>query len=107
MSSSTYSLDERHRQLGLTHDEYARILDRLGRTPGDVELAMLSLMWSEHRGYKHSRRLLRRLPTEGRHVLLGPGENAGAVDVGDGLAGGFQVEAHTHPRAAARVPGAP
>ena len=65
MSSSTYSLEERHRQLGLTDDEYARILDRLGRAPNDVELAMLSLMWSEHCGYKHSRRLLRRLPDRG------------------------------------------
>ena len=61
MSSSTSSLEERHRQLGLTDGEYARILERLGRPPGDVELAMLSLMWSEHCGYKHSRRLLRRL----------------------------------------------
>src|SRR6201984_3845643 len=91
MSSGVYSLDERHRQLGLTDEEYVRILERLGRAPSDVELAMLSLMWSEHCGYKHSRRLLRRLPTEGRHLLLGPGENAGAVDVGGGLAVAFKV----------------
>ncbi len=106
MSSSTYSLDERHRQLGLTDEEYARILDRLGRAPGDVELAMLSLMWSEHCGYKHSRRLLRRLPTEGRHLLLGPGENAGAVDVGGGLAVAFKVESHNHPSAVEPFQGA-
>jgi phosphoribosylformylglycinamidine synthase subunit PurL len=106
MSSSTYSLDERHRQLGLTDDEYARILDRLGRTPNDVELAMLSLMWSEHCGYKHSRRLLRRLPTEGPHLLLGPGENAGAVDVGHGLAVAFKVESHNHPSAVEPFQGA-
>ncbi|MBV9803257.1 MAG: phosphoribosylformylglycinamidine synthase subunit PurL [Solirubrobacterales bacterium] len=106
MSSSTSSLEARHRQLGLTDDEYARILDRLGRTPGDVELAMLSLMWSEHCGYKHSRRLLRRLPTEGRHLLLGPGENAGAVDVGDGLAVAFKVESHNHPSAVEPFQGA-
>jgi phosphoribosylformylglycinamidine synthase II len=106
MSSSTYSLDERHRQLGLTDDEYARILDRLGRTPNDVELAMLSLMWSEHCGYKHSRRLLRRLPTEGPHLLLGPGENAGAVDVGGGLAVAFKVESHNHPSAVEPFQGA-
>ena len=106
MSSSTSSLDARHRQLGLTDDEYARIIDRLGRTPGDVELAMLSLMWSEHCGYKHSRRLLRRLPKEGPHVLLGPGENAGAVDVGGGLAVAFKVESHNHPSAVEPFQGA-
>jgi phosphoribosylformylglycinamidine synthase subunit PurL len=106
MSSSTYSLDQRHRQLGLTDDEYARILDRLGRAPNDVELAMLSLMWSEHCGYKHSRRLLRRLPTEGPHLLLGPGENAGAVDVGGGLAVAFKVESHNHPSAVEPFQGA-
>ncbi len=106
MSSSTSSLEARHRQLGLTDDEYARILDRLGRTPGDVELAMLSLMWSEHCGYKHSKRLLRRLPSEGPHLLLGPGENAGAVDVGGGLAVAFKVESHNHPSAVEPFQGA-
>jgi len=99
-------LEERHRQLGLTDDEYARILERLGRAPNDVELAMLSLMWSEHCGYKHSRRLLRRLPTEGPHLLLGPGENAGAVDVGGGLAVAFKVESHNHPSAVEPFQGA-
>jgi phosphoribosylformylglycinamidine synthase len=106
MSSSTSSLESRHRQLGLTDDEYFRILDRLGRPPGDVELAMLSLMWSEHCGYKHSKRLLRRLPTEGPHLLLGPGENAGAVDVGGGLAVAFKVESHNHPSAVEPFQGA-
>jgi phosphoribosylformylglycinamidine synthase subunit PurL len=106
MSSSAFSLEERHRQLGLTDGEYARILERLGRAPNDVELAMLSLMWSEHCGYKHSRRLLRRLPTEGPHLLLGPGENAGAVDVGGGLAVAFKVESHNHPSAVEPFQGA-
>ncbi len=106
MSSSASSLEARHRQLGLTDDEYARILDRLGRVPGDVELAMLSLMWSEHCGYKHSKRLLRRLPSEGPHLLLGPGENAGAVDVGGGLAVAFKVESHNHPSAVEPFQGA-
>ena len=106
MSNSTSSLEERHRQLGLTDDEYARILERLGRAPDDVELAMLSLMWSEHCGYKHSRRLLRRLPKEGSHVLMGPGENAGAVDVGGGLAVAFKVESHNHPSAVEPFQGA-
>jgi phosphoribosylformylglycinamidine synthase subunit PurL len=106
MSSSTSSLEERHRQLGLTDGEYARILERLRRAPNDVELAMLSLMWSEHCGYKHSRRLLRRLPNEGPHVLMGPGENAGAVDVGGGLAVAFKVESHNHPSAVEPFQGA-
>jgi phosphoribosylformylglycinamidine synthase len=106
MSSTASSLEERHRQLGLTDEEYARILDRLGRAPGNVELAMLSLMWSEHCGYKHSRRLLRRLPTNGPHLLMGPGENAGAVDVGGGLAVAFKVESHNHPSAVEPFQGA-
>src|SRR5438132_7557753 len=67
---------------------------------------MLSLMWSEHCAYKHSKRLLRRLPIEGPHVLLGPGENAGAVDVGDGLAVAFKVESHNHPSAVEPFQGA-
>ncbi len=96
----------RHRELGLTDAEYALIVERLGREPGDVELAMLSLMWSEHCAYKHSKKLLRRLPTEGPHVLLGPGENAGAVDVGGGLAVAFKVESHNHPSAVEPFQGA-
>src|SRR6201995_3375241 len=96
----------RHRALGLTDHEYELILERLGREPNGVELAMLSLMWSEHCAYKHSRKLLRRLPTEGPHLLLGPGENAGAVDVGDGLAIAFKVESHNHPSAVEPFQGA-
>ncbi len=96
----------RHRQLGLTDDEYEQICLRLGREPGGVELAMFSLMWSEHCAYKHSRRLLRRLPKEGPHVLMGPGENAGAVDVGSGLAVAFKVESHNHPSAVEPFQGA-
>src|SRR5579884_1780176 len=103
---STSTSPSRHRQLGLTDHEYELIVERLEREPGDVELAMLSLMWSEHCAYKHSRRLLRRLPTQGRHVLLGPGENAGAVDVGDGLAVAFKVESHNHPSAVEPFQGA-
>ncbi len=96
----------RHRELGLTDDEYAQIVERLGREPNGVELAMFSLMWSEHCAYKHSRKLLRRLPTEGPHVVMGPGENAGAVDVGDGLAVAFKVESHNHPSAVEPFQGA-
>ncbi|HWD70585.1 MAG TPA: phosphoribosylformylglycinamidine synthase subunit PurL [Solirubrobacteraceae bacterium] len=96
----------RYRELGLTDNEYELIVDGLGREPGDVELAMLSLMWSEHCAYKHSKKLLRRLPTEGPHVLVGPGENAGAVDVGDNIAIAFKVESHNHPSAVEPFQGA-
>jgi phosphoribosylformylglycinamidine synthase len=104
--SSTASSSSRHRALGLTDYEYELILEQLGREPRDVELAMLSLMWSEHCAYKHSKKLLRRLPTEGPHVLMGPGENAGAVEVGDGLAVAFKVESHNHPSAVEPFQGA-
>jgi len=96
----------KYRELGLTDSEYGLIVDRLDREPNDVELAMLSLMWSEHCAYKHSKKLLRKLPTEGEHVLVGPGENAGAVDVGDGLAVAFKVESHNHPSAVEPFQGA-
>ena len=95
-----------YRALGLTDYEYDMIVAGLGREPDPVELAMLSLMWSEHCAYKHSKKLLRRLPTEGPHVLVGPGENAGAVDVGDGLAIAFKVESHNHPSAVEPFQGA-
>ena len=96
----------RHRELGLTDAEYELILDGLGREPSATELAMLSLMWSEHCAYKHSKKLLRRLPTEGPHVLMGPGENAGVVDVGGGLGVAFKVESHNHPSAVEPFQGA-
>jgi phosphoribosylformylglycinamidine synthase II len=106
MSATAHSSSSRHRELGLTDSEYELILQRLGRGPTDVELAMLSLMWSEHCAYKHSKRVLRRLPTEGPHVLMGPGENAGVVDVGGGLALAFKVESHNHPSAVEPFEGA-
>ncbi|HST55886.1 MAG TPA: phosphoribosylformylglycinamidine synthase subunit PurL [Solirubrobacteraceae bacterium] len=92
--------------LGLTRAEYALVCDKQARAPNQVELAMYSLMWSEHCAYKHSRKLLRTLPTEGPHVLMGPGENAGAVDVGGGLACAFKVESHNHPSAVEPFQGA-
>jgi phosphoribosylformylglycinamidine synthase len=76
------------------------------REPNHVELAIFSLMWSEHCGYKHSRKLLKSLPTEGPRVVMGPGENAGAVDVGGGLACAFKVESHNHPSAVEPFQGA-
>ena len=96
----------RHRELGLTDAEYELIVSKLEREPNEVELAVFSLMWSEHCGYKHSRRLLKTLPTEGPKLILGPGENAGAVAVGDGLACAFKVESHNHPSAVEPFQGA-
>jgi phosphoribosylformylglycinamidine synthase II len=96
----------RHRELGLTDAEYELIVSKLGREPNEVELAVFSLMWSEHCGYKHSRRLLKTLPVEGGRLILGPGENAGAVSVGDGLACAFKVESHNHPSAVEPFQGA-
>jgi phosphoribosylformylglycinamidine synthase len=96
----------KHRELGLTDHEYELITDGLGREPNDVELAMFSLLWSEHCAYKHSKKLLRRLPTEGPRVVMGPGENAGAVDVGGGWSVAFKVESHNHPSAVEPFQGA-
>jgi phosphoribosylformylglycinamidine synthase subunit PurL len=96
----------KHRELGLTDAEFELIVGKLGREPNDVELAMFSLLWSEHCAYKHSRKLLRRLPTEGERVVMGPGENAGAVDVGNGYAVAFKVESHNHPSAVEPFQGA-
>ena len=92
--------------LGLTRDEYALVVDKLGREPNEVELAMFSLLWSEHCAYKHSKKLLRTLPTEGDRLVMGPGENAGAVDVGGGWAVAFKVESHNHPSAVEPFQGA-
>jgi phosphoribosylformylglycinamidine synthase subunit PurL len=103
---SAGATDTRHRELGLTDAEYDAIVERLEREPNDLELAVFSLMWSEHCAYKHSKKLLRRLPTEGERVVMGPGENAGAVDVGDGLAVAFKVESHNHPSAVEPFQGA-
>ena len=96
----------RHRQLGLTDDEAARIPELLGREPTDPELVMFSLMWSEHCSYKHSRPLLGGFPTTGARVLQGPGENAGVVDVGDGIAVALKIESHNHPSAVEPFEGA-
>ncbi len=88
-----------HRELGLTDDEASSIERILGRFPTHLELAMYAVMWSEHCSYKSSRMHLRRLPTEGELVLVGPGENAGVVDVGDGWAVALRMESHNHPSA--------
>jgi phosphoribosylformylglycinamidine synthase len=85
------------RDLGLTADEYDRIIKRLGREPTYTELGLFAALWSEHCAYKHSRVFLARLPTSGPRVLQGPGENAGALDIGDGWAAVFKIESHNHP----------
>jgi phosphoribosylformylglycinamidine synthase II len=85
---------ERH---GLTREEYDRIVRTLGREPSETELGIFSVMWSEHCSYKSSRVHLKKLPTGGPRVLQGPGENAGAVEIGDGLAAVFKIESHNHP----------
>ncbi len=94
MSTVDPVLLDRH---GLTMDEYERIVRSLGREPSLTELGIFSVMWSEHCSYKSSRVHLKKLPTEGPRVLQGPGENAGAVDIGDGLAAVFKIESHNHP----------
>src|SRR5213078_952908 len=88
-----------HRALGLTDDELERIIAILGRDPNHLELAMYAVMWSEHCSYKSSKIHLRRLPSEGRDVLVGPGEGAGIIDAGDGIAVALRIESHNHPSA--------
>jgi phosphoribosylformylglycinamidine synthase subunit PurL len=95
--------EERH---GLTRAEYDLVVEALGREPNRVELGMFGAMWSEHCAYKHSRPLLGRLPSTGDRVLVGPGENAGVIDIGDGLAVVFKVESHNHPSAVEPYQGA-
>jgi len=86
-------------EVALTADEYREAVRILGRHPNHVELGIIGALWSEHCGYKTSKPLLRRLPTTGPRVLQGPGENAGAVDIGEGLAAVFKIESHNHPSA--------
>ncbi|MEH1998698.1 MAG: phosphoribosylformylglycinamidine synthase subunit PurL [Nostoc sp.] len=91
---------------GLKPDEYAEIVRRLGRHPNKAELGMFGVMWSEHCCYKNSRPLLKQFPTTGDRILVGPGENAGVVDLGDGLQLAFKIESHNHPSAVEPFQGA-
>ncbi|MDP9178041.1 MAG: phosphoribosylformylglycinamidine synthase subunit PurL [Gemmatimonadota bacterium] len=91
---------------GLRPDEYERIVELLERDPNFTELGVFSLMWSEHCGYKHSRAWLGELPSQGRQVLQGPGENAGVISIGDGMAVAFKIESHNHPSAVEPYQGA-
>ena len=95
-----------HRALGLDDDELVAIEAKLGRAPNDLELAMFSVMWSEHCSYKSSRPLLATLPTRGDDVVAGPGENAGVQRIGEGLAVAFKIESHNHPSAVEPYQGA-
>jgi phosphoribosylformylglycinamidine synthase len=97
---------ELYEELGLTSEEYGKIIEILGREPNKVELGMYSLMWSEHCSYKSSKKVLRVLPTRKSYVLQGPGENAGIVDIGGGYAVAFKMESHNHPSAVEPYQGA-
>lgn len=99
VSSRQQTVAPRWEQVGLTAEEYRRIVELLGREPNDLELGLYGVMWSEHCSYKSSRLHLKRLPTEGERVLVGPGENAGVLDIGDGLAIAVRAESHNHPSA--------
>ena len=99
MSDVGHETEPLHRALGLTDDELASVIEVLGREPNPLELSLYAVMWSEHCSYKSSRVHLRRLPTEGPGVLVGPGENAGVIDAGDGIAVAIRIESHNHPSA--------
>src|ERR1700736_1835767 len=99
-------MDPLHRRLGMTDAEHSALITELGREPSDLELAMYAVMWSEHCSYKSSRRYLRRFPTDAPWVLVGPGEGAGVVDVGDGIAVAVRIESHNHPSAVEPYQGA-
>lgn len=84
---------------GLIDSEYQAVVQEMGREPNELELALFGVMWSEHCSYKHTRHLLKSLPTQGPHVVQGPGENAGVIDIGDGIGVAFKIESHNHPSA--------
>ena len=95
------------RQHNLTEDEYAKVLEILGRTPTHTELGVFSVMWSEHCSYKNTRPVLKGFPTKGSRILVGAGEeNAGIIDIGDGIAIAFKIESHNHPSAVEPFQGA-
>ena len=103
MPVSQETLDE----IALSRDEYEAIIDRLGREPEPLELGLFGALWSEHCGYKHTKALLRTLPSSSERLLVAPGaDNAGVVDLGDGLAVCFKIESHNHPSAVEPFEGA-
>jgi phosphoribosylformylglycinamidine (FGAM) synthase-like enzyme len=103
MTVSQETLDE----IALSRDEYEAIIVRLGREPNSLELGLFGALWSEHCGYKHTKALLRTLPNTSDRLLVAPGaENAGVIDLGDGLAVAFKIESHNHPSAVEPFEGA-
>ncbi|MFC0296925.1 phosphoribosylformylglycinamidine synthase subunit PurL [Geobacillus jurassicus] len=98
-SSAMIKEQKLYREMGLTDEEFARIEAILGRLPNYTETGIFAVMWSEHCSYKNSKPVLKKFPTDGPHVLQGPGEGAGIVDIGDGLAAAFKIESHNHPSA--------
>ena len=97
MSQPAKTMTETAAEFGLKPEEYELIVRRLNREPNLVELGVFSVMWSEHCSYKSSRVWLKELPTKAPWVIHGPGENAGVIDIGDGLAAIFKMESHNHP----------
>ena len=95
-----------YKEAGLRESEYLSLKKTLGREPNELELRIMGVMWSEHCSYKSTRPLLKKLPKEGRFVVLGPGENAGVIDGGAGIGIAFKVESHNHPSAVAPYQGA-
>jgi phosphoribosylformylglycinamidine synthase subunit PurL len=106
MTATGGAAEPLHRALGLSDEEFAAITEKLRREPNRTELAMFAAMWSEHCSYKSSKVHLRNLPTEGPQVLVGPGQDAGVIDLGDGMACVFKMESHSHPSAVEPVQGA-
>ena len=98
MSQTPFSPEEIASE-GIKPEEYQEILNRLGRHPNKAELGMFGVMWSEHCCYKNSRPLLKQFPTTGKRILVGPGENAGVIDLDNGLKLAFKIESHNHPSA--------
>ena len=98
-SAEEVKSEKLYRDMGLSDTEFEKVTEILGRTPNFTETGIFSVMWSEHCSYKHSKPFLKQFPTTGEHVLMGPGEGAGVVDIGDNQAVVFKVESHNHPSA--------
>lgn len=105
-SSEDIKIEQLYKDMGLSDEEYAKVCDILGREPNFTEIGIFSVMWSEHCSYKHSKPFLTQFPTSGEQVLMGPGEGAGVVDIGDNQAVVFKVESHNHPSAVEPYQGA-
>ncbi|OAO35353.1 phosphoribosylformylglycinamidine synthase [Staphylococcus saprophyticus] len=105
-SSEDIKIEQLYKDMGLSDEEYAKVCDILGREPNFTEIGIFSVMWSEHCSYKHSKPFLTQFPTSGEDVLMGPGEGAGVVDIGDNQAVVFKVESHNHPSAVEPYQGA-